>query len=99
MNHFLFGPIVAQGPRKVMKNEKLSYYAFRNILKTQLESQGVDAQSFGFHSCRSAGATELAKNVSTYELMAQGRWKDQRSLSHYVKIPLERRVQLSQMLD
>lgn len=99
MNHFLFGPLELRGIREVIKNEKLSYYAFRNILKKHLESQGVDPVSFGFHSCRSGGATELAQTATTYELMTQGRWKDRRSLSHYVQVPLERRVQLSQYLN
>ena len=99
MNHFLFGPIDPRGPGKGVKNEKLAYHTFRKILRTQLEGQGVDPVGFGFHSCRSGGATELAQNATPYELMAQGRWKDQRSLAHYVEIPVQRRVQLSQLLS
>ena len=98
-NHFLFGPISQSEVGIKIKNELLSYNSYRHILRSQLEGQGVNADLFGFHSCRSGGATELALSSTTLELMSAGRWKDQRSLAHYVEIPLNRRLDLSRQLD
>ena len=60
-NRFLFGAVVSEGSCEGIANEKLAYNTYRHILKHVLEKQGVDASSFGFHSCRSGGATELAQ--------------------------------------
>ena len=98
-NHFLFGPISQSADEIKIKNELLSYNSYRHILRSQLERQGVNADLFGFHSCRSGGATELASSSTPLELMSAGRWKDQRSLAHYVEIPLNRRLDLSRHLD
>ena len=94
-NHFLFGPLVASGQGQRVDNSILAYNTFREILKKQLEKQGVDAKLFGFHSCRSGGATAMAAVATPFEVMTAGRWKDQRSLAHYVEVPVERRLQLS----
>ena len=95
-NHFLFCPLV--GLNRVA-NQKLSYSSFRLILKGAVESAGADSSLFGFHSCRSGGATDLATNLSSYELMTAGRWKDPRSLAHYVEIPDARRLEWSRSLQ
>ena len=95
-NHFLFCPIVRGD--KVL-NQKLSYSSYRLILKGAIEIAGADPSLFGFHSCRSGGATDLASNLSSYELMAAGRWKDPRSLAHYVEIPDSRRIEWSRSLQ
>ena len=99
MNQFLFGPLIISTEGCKIKNEILSYNTYRAILKKHLERQGVDPNSFGFHSCRSGGATELASSSTPFELMTTGRWKDQRSLAHYVEIPAERRLELSKSLQ
>ena len=98
-NRFLFGAMFSVGGAESIANEKLAYNTYRHILKQILERQGVDASIFGFHSCRSGGATELAQSATTFELMTAGRWKDQRSLAHYVEVPVSRRIQLSNLLD
>ena len=97
-NHFLFGPIY-KGAVPSIGNEKLSYNSYRQTLKRILEKQGIDSKLFGFHSCRSGGATELASSSTQLELLKAGRWKDQRSLAHYVEIPIERRLQMARQLD
>ena len=98
-NHFLFGPIRSFEGQERVGNEKLAYNTYRLILKRVLEKQEVDPTKFGFHSCRSGGATELAQDATQYELMTAGRWKDQRSLAHYVEVPVGRRLHLSKSLD
>ena len=95
-NQFLFCPI--SGKNQIL-NQKLSYSSFRLILKGAVESAGADSSLFGFHSCRSGGATDLATNLSSYELMTAGRWKDPRSLAHYVEIPDARRLEWSKSLQ
>ena len=94
-NHFLFGPSAGES----ILNQKLSYASYRHILKSMLERQKIDSSHFGFHSCRSGGATALAGSTTQRELMATGRWKDQRSLAHYVEVPLQRRLQIVSQLD
>ena len=54
---------------------------------------------FGFHSCRSGGATDLASDLSPFELMTAGRGKDSRSLAHYVEVPVSRRLEWSKFLQ
>ena len=98
-NHFLFGPLTFDSGVWKVRNEILSYNSYRRILNAQLVKQNLDPSLFGFHSCRSGGATELASTSTPLELMSAGRWKDQRSLAHYVEIPLERRLQMFNNLD
>ena len=98
-NRFLFGPVTSSGLGQRIENSILAYNSFRQILRKLLVAQGVDASLFGFHSCRSGGATALAPVATQFEIMTAGRWKDQRSLAHYVEVPQERRLQLSQSLD
>ena len=97
--HFLFGPIIRQGNRDCIKNSKLSYTSYWKILKDMLSRHGYDAKKYGFHSCRSGGASTLAGHVTKYELLNAGRWKSARSLSHYVKIPEKRMLQFSDLLS
>ena len=98
-NHFLFGPIIRQGNRDCVQNNKLSYTSYWKILKSVLTAHGYDAKLYGFHSCRSGGASSLAGHVTKYELLNAGRWKSARSLSHYVKIPDKRKMQFSELLS
>ena len=95
-NHFLFCPLNGNG---LVVNKKLSYSSYRQILKESVESIGADPSLYGFHSCRSGGATDLASQVSSYELLNAGRWKDPRSLRHYVQIPTNRRLEWSKNLQ
>ena len=99
-NHFLFGPIIFDNKNKVhrIENHILSYNSYRNILRDKLSSIGLNPNQFGFHSCRSGGASALASSVSQFELMNSGRWKDPRSISHYVSIPEDRRLDISKKL-
>ena len=96
--HFLFGPIIRRGDRDCIDNAKLSYNSFRKVLRTTLMSLGFNPDLYGFHSCRSGGATALASHVTQYELLGAGRWKSARSLAHYVKIPTKRKMQFSKLL-
>ena len=96
--HFLFGPIIRQGDRDCIGNSKLSYNSYLKLLKSCLSLYGYNPDQYGFHSCRSGGATSLASQVTKYELLNGGRWKDARSLSHYVKLSDKRRMQFSSML-
>ena len=65
-NHFLFGPIVGKSQ---VSNQKLSYASYRLILKGEVEKAGADPSLFGFHSCRSGGATDLAtERVYCYQV-------------------------------
>ena len=97
-SHFLFGPIIRQGGRDCVGNTKLSYNSYRKILRSTLSSYGYNPDLFGFHSCRSGGATTLARKVTNFELLSAGRWKSARSLSHYVKISDKRKMQFSRYL-
>ena len=97
--HFLFGPIIRQRSRDCIKNSKLSYNSYRKILRSQLLAYGYNSDQYGFHSCRSGGDTSLANKISKFELQSAGRWKNARSLAHYVKIPNKRRLQFSSMLS
>ena len=80
-------------------NQKLSYASYRQILRSAVESIGADPSLFGFHSCRSGGATDLASNLTPFELLSAGRWQSQQSLAHYVEIPKSRKLQWSKFLD
>ena len=68
-------------------------------MKSVLTEHGYNADDFGFHSCRSGGASTLASHVTKYELMNAGRWKSARSLSHYVKVSDKRKMQFSGLLS
>ena len=74
--HFLFGPIIRQGDRDCIGNSKLSYNSYLKLLKSCLSLYGYNPDQYGFHSCRSGGATSLATKVTKYELLNSGRWKD-----------------------
>ena len=95
-NHFLFGPL--SGHDSIL-NQKLSYACYRQILRSAVESIGADPSNFGFHSCRSGGATDLASSLTPFELLSAGRWQSQQSLAHYVEIPKSRKLQWSSFLN
>ena len=97
-HHFLFGPIIRRGNRDCIANAKLSYNSFRKVLRTTLMSEGFNPDLYGFHSCRSGGASSLASHITEFELLGAGRWKSARSLAHYVQIPTKRKMQFSKML-
>jgi integrase len=99
-DHFLFGPLSFDPSSKFMfvLNEKLSYNSYRKILRDKLSQNGLSPDSFGFHSCRKGGATSLASSVTTFELLSTGRWQDPRSLSHYVEVSSDRKLEISKKL-
>jgi hypothetical protein len=99
-DRFLFGQISFNriSQCKEILNSKLSYSAYRKILRDKVQSCGFSPDSYGFHSCRSGGATSLASSVTQFELLSAGRWKDPRSLNHYVAIPDSRRMDMSKKL-
>jgi hypothetical protein len=67
-NHFLFGPIsLDKSSVGFIKNSKLSYNSYRNILRSRLELCGLNPDKFGFHSCRSGGASNLATNATQFD--------------------------------
>lgn len=99
-NHFLFGQITfnsALGTNGI-KNSLLSYNSYRKILRDKVLSSGFNPDDFGFHSCRSGGATSLASSSTQLELLSAGRWLDPRSLQRYVAIPDDRRLDISKNL-
>ena len=59
MNHFLICPIIYDPRRKSfsLKNAKLSYAVFRDIVKDAVSALGFDPDEYGIHSCHSGGAT------------------------------------------
>ena len=101
MNHFLICPIVYD-PRKKsfsLKNAKLSYAGFRDIVKDAVAARGFDPDEYGTHSRRSDGATALAPKILQYELLSSGRWADPRLLSSYIETSDERRFEISKNLN
>jgi integrase len=94
-NHFLFAPIF----HGRVVNEKLSYSTYLKVVKTQIVSLGLDPNFYGTHSLRSGGASDLASQVSEFELMLTGRWRDPRSLKSYVKVSDDHRFAISDKLS
>jgi integrase len=94
-NHFLFTPIF----HGQLINSKLSYSSYLSIVKAQVVSLGLNPNFYGTHSLRSGGASDLASQVTEFELMLSGRWRDPRSLKSYVKVPEERRFAISDRLS
>ena len=94
MNHFLFTPIF----KNKVVNSKLSYSTYLAVVKSQVSKLGLDPALYGTHSLRSGGASDLATEVTEFELLLSGRWRDPRSLKSYVRVPDERRFQISQNL-
>ena len=96
-NRFFFAPIKFDKTLRkfALTNSKLSYDAYRNIVKQAVSDIGFDPNEFCTHSCRSGGANELASHVTEFELMVSGRWVDPRSIGSYVEISQERRLEIS----
>jgi hypothetical protein len=99
-NRFLFGPIIFDYRLNLytIKNDILAYNSYRIIIRDKVSSLGLNPNEFGFHSCRSGGASSLASEITQFELLNTGRWRDPRSLSHYVSIPEKRRLDISKKL-
>jgi hypothetical protein len=68
------------------------------VVKNQVCKLGLDPVLYGTHSLRSGGATDLATEVTEFELLLSGRWRDPRSLNSFVKVSDERRFKFSQNL-
>ena len=98
-NHFLFCPISISSGKINLKNEKLTYGTYRDIIRQSVSEIGLDPMVYGTHSCRSGGASALAPFVSQYDLMLSCRWADPRSIGSYVETPQERRFEISQFLN
>ena len=94
-NHFLFTPIF----RGRVLNEKLAYASYLSLVKNQMASLGLNPDFYGTHSLRSGGASDLASQVSEFELMLSGRWRDPRSLKSYVKVSEDRRFAIADKLS
>jgi integrase len=94
-NHFLFSPIF----HGHLINEKLAYSSYLKIVKVQMISLGLNPDFYGTHSLRSGGASDLASQVTEFELMLSGRWRDPRSLKSYVKVPEDRRFAIADKLS
>lgn len=84
-----------------LKNKPLSYTRCRELFLDALEQIGVDnPRNYGLHSLRSGGASHLAnKGVSEELLMQHGRWKTTTAKNRYVKRDLERRLDVSKILN
>jgi len=100
-NRFLFPSLVYDMRSKQVKisDKILSYDQYRSIIKKMTESLGLDSSLFGTHSCRSGGASVLASNLSEYELMLNGRWRDSRSIGSYIEISDEKRFDMNSSLN
>ena len=81
-----------------MLNEKVAYSSYLRLVKGKMASLGFDPNFYGTHSMRSGGATDMAPNVTEFELRLSGRWKDPRSLQTYVKVSDDRRFDISEKL-
>jgi integrase len=99
-DRFLFGPIVFNDVSREnsISNSILSYNSYRKIVRDKVASSGLNPDYFGFHSCRSGAASAIASSVSEFELLCTGRWKDPRSIRHYVEMPVDRRLDISKRL-
>ena len=98
-NKFLFGPILTDRKVEYIDGTKqLSYIQCRSILMDKVKEIGFESKRFGTHSFRSGGASTLAPSVSPFELLLSGRWADARSLRSYVKVPEDRRFDISKNL-
>ena len=93
-NHFLFSKML----KGRMLNEKVAYSSYLRLVKGKMASLGFDPNFYGTHSMRSGGATDMAPNVTEFELRLSGRWKDPRSLQTYVKVSDDRRFDISEKL-
>ena len=98
-NNFLFGEIKSDNDGDYVDGKsQIPYQRCLSIFRKHVECQGADPSKFGTHSARSGGATSLATEVSSFELMVSGRWADPRSIGNYVLVPEERRFAISRYL-
>ena len=98
-NHFLFFPLKKVGTKFVNQNKILSYGTFQDIVKNLVTKRGLDPAFYGTHSLRSGGATDLAPNVSKFELLTSGRWSDSRSIRSYVELSDSYRFGINDILQ
>ena len=98
-NHFLFFPFKKVGNSLNNQNKILSYASFRDIVKNLVAKIGLDPSIYGTHSLRSGGATDLAPNISEYELLTSGRWSDSRSIRSYVELSDSHRYEINNILQ
>ena len=68
-------------------------------VKQLVEKIGLDPKDYGTHSMRSGGATELASDISEFELLTTGRWSDARSIRSYVEMSDSARFEISRTLQ
>ena len=98
-NHFLFFPLKKNGSSFSKANKILSYATYRDTVKQLIEKIGHDPKDYGTHSMRSGGATELASDISEFELLTTGRWSDARSIRSYVEMSDSARFDISRTLQ
>ena len=99
MNHFLFFPLKRIKGEAFPINKMLSYASYRDIIKQSIERIGLDPKTYGTHSLRSGGATQLAPIVTEHELLTCGRWRDPRSIRSYVEMSDKSRFCISDSLQ
>ena len=98
-NHFLFFPFKKVGNNLINHNRILSYTSFREIVKCSVQKIGLDPSLYGTHSLRSGGATDLAPNISEYELLTSGRRSDSHSIRSYVELSDSHRFEINDILQ
>ena len=65
-------------------DKRSSKEAFTELIKSGVESVGLDRTLFSGHSCRAGGATDLfAAGVPYYVVKRYGRWKSDAALIYY----------------
>ena len=99
-DRFIFTPLTFCSSTKSYKctqNKPLSYTRCREIFLDALKSIGItDTSNYGLHSLRSGGATRLAQNDISEELiMLHGRWKTSMAKNRYVDRDLDVRLKVS----
>ena len=73
-----------------LRQEAISYSRAKELIKKELEKEGLDPAKFGIHSLRSGGASAAAAlGVPDRLFQRHGAWRSEKAWNNYVKELLE----------
>ena len=73
-----------------LRKEAMSYSRAKELIKKELEKEGLDPAKFGIHSLRSGGASAAAAlGVPDRLFQRHGGWRSEKARNNYVKESLE----------
>ena len=96
----LFRRILNTRKRMELRKEPMSYSRANELIKRELQKEGLEPGLYGIHSLRAGGASAAAaRGVPDRLFQRQGGWRSEKSRNNYVQESLESLLTVSKTIQ